>query len=61
MIKVHNDGVGYIYAVCEELLPVRRRTDIFLQEMQITLYLRSGNFRVLENLINVSSSDEMQI
>ena len=54
MIKVYKDDAGYIYAVCEELLLVRRRTDLFLQEMLITLYQRSGIFTVLENLSNVS-------
>ena len=50
--------MGYIYAVCEELLPVNRRTDLFLQEMEIDLYQRSGTYRVLENLTNVSLSEE---
>ena len=52
LIQVYKASTESIYAVCEQLSR-RRPTDLFLLETNISIFRRSGNFLLLENLSNV--------
>ena len=52
-LQVYKASTESIYAVCEELSR-RRPTDPFLVEANISIFRKSGNFLLLENLSNVT-------
>ena len=53
MFKVYKADTNLVYGVAELLTPSRRRADLFMREMRIVLYKRSGTLLLLESLQNV--------